>query len=340
MRNKKKLILYFVAFDILLFLGVWFVFFSSNTGNFSNKKYLYIKTGSTYEQVLQTIQDSAIVKNITSFKRMAKWFSLSENIHPGRYEIKEGMGNYTIVNMIKKGQQSIVKLVINKLRTKNDIIRKLSSQLEPDSLSWVVLLNDKNFLVKNNIDSNQLQCLVMPNTYEFYWNTTPQKVFDKLLAYKEKFWNEERKSKAQKMNLSDIQVIIIASIVEEETNKNDEKPNIASVYLNRYRIGMNLGADPTVKFAVGDFKLKRILNIHTQVSSPYNTYRVPGLPPGPICTPSESSIDAVLNATDTKYIFFCAKEDFSGYHNFATNYTEHLANAKRYQQALNARNIK
>lgn len=338
--KKNRIILSILLCGIIV-LGIFlYIFFASNTGHFSGKKYLYIRTGSTYEQVLQTMQDSAVVKDMGSFKRMANWFSLSENIHPGRYEIKEGMGNYTIVSMLKKGRQSIVKLVINKLRTKNDIIRKLSSQLEPDSAAWNNLFTNSEFLSGNKIDSNQVQSLIMPNTYEFYWNVTPEKVMDKLIAYKNRYWTAERIAKADKLKLTPVQVIIIASIVEEETNKKDEKPNIASVYINRYRIGMNLGADPTVKFAVGDFKLKRILNVHTQVGSPYNTYRVSGLPPGPICTPSESSIDAVLNATDTKYLFFCAKEDFSGYHNFATTYAEHLVNAGKYQKALNERGVK
>lgn len=323
---------------MVLAIILWLLY-APNTGNFTKKKYLYIKTGSNYEQVLQTIKDSGIVKNFESFERMASWCNLAENLHPGRYEISEGMGNYPIVHMIKKGKQSSVKLVINKLRTKSDIIKKLSSQLEPDSAAWQQLFSDHDFLNKNKIDSNQIQCLVMPNTYEFYWNTTAEKVMEKLGNYHEKYWNAERKAKAEKLKLSPVQVIIIASIVEEESNKKDEKPNIASVYINRYRIGMNLGADPTVKFAIGDFKLRRILNVHTQINSPYNTYKMPGLPPGPICTPSEASIDAVLNASDTKYLFFCAKEDFSGYHNFASNYAEHLANAKKYQSALNARGI-
>jgi UPF0755 protein len=340
MKIMQKKWLLFISLILIFGCIILYLLFSSNTGHFSNKKYLYIKTGSTYEQVLQTLQDSAIVQNIHSFKRIASWLRLSNNIHPGRYEIKKGMGNYTIINNLKKGRQSAVKLVINKLRTKNDIVKKLASQLEPDANAWYQLFQNQDFLTKHQIDSNQIQCLLMPNTYEFYWNVSPEKVMDKLTAYKNNFWNAERKKKVEILHLTPIQVIIIASIVEEETNKKDEKPKIASVYINRYRIGMNLGADPTVKFAVGDFALKRILQVHTQIASPYNTYKVAGLPPGPICTPSESSIDAVLNADETKYLFFCAKEDFSGYHNFAIDYTSHLANAKKYQQALNARGIK
>ncbi|KXK42755.1 MAG: aminodeoxychorismate lyase [Bacteroidetes bacterium OLB11] len=266
--------------------------------------------------------------------------SLPKNIHAGRYEIKKGMGNFEIVKMLKQGHQSPVKLVINKLRTKEDIINKLSSQLEPDTDKWKSLFIDTQFLQENKIDSNQIQVLILPNTYQVYWNTPPKKVFEKLTAYTNKFWNETRIAKAKQLNLTPVQVSIIASIVEEETNKNDEKPNIASVYINRYKKGMKLEADPTVKFAIGNFSLKRILNVHLKYESPYNTYFKIGLPPGPICTPSEKSIDAVLNAAETNYLFFCAKEDFSGYHNFASTYSEHLVNAKKFQNALNQRGIK
>ena len=337
---KKKNVFILLTFGFFVLGVVLYVLYASNTGSFRGKKYLYVKTEATYEQSLKSMKDSALVKDFRSFERMASWLNLSSNLHAGRYEVQEGMSNYQIISMLKKGRQSVVKLVLNKLRTKNDIIRKLASQLEPDSLAWSQLFANADFLEKNQIDSNQIQSLIMPNTYEFYWNVTPEKVFDRLGDYSNKFWNEERKAKAAKLNLSRAQIITIASIVEEETNKKDEKPNIASVYINRYRIGMNLGADPTVKFAVGDFKLKRILTVHTQISSPYNTYKYAGLPPGPICTPSETSIDAVLHATETKYLFFCAKEDFSGYHNFASTYAEHIVNAKKYQAALNARGIR
>jgi Predicted periplasmic solute-binding protein len=226
------------------------------------------------------------------------------------------------------------------LRTKNQIIRKLAAYLEPDSTDFAILFNNLDYLKQWQLDTNQVQALIMPNTYEFYWNTSAHNAIEKIAKSYKSFWNSERKAKAEKLNLQPSQISILASIVEEETNKQDEKPIIAGVYLNRLRINMPLCADPTVKFAVGDFGLKRILQIHTSTQSPYNTYVNTGLPPGPICTPSVESLDAVLNAQEHTYLFFCAKEDFSGYHNFATTYAQHLLNAKRYQQALNDRNIK
>lgn len=338
--NKKSLQLLFLAVFILTVGFVYIKFFSSNTGNIGEKKYLYIRTGQSYAQVVQTLKDSQLVNNIGSFEWVGGLFKLKSNIHPGRYEISKGMGNYALVNMLKSGRQKPVKLVLNKLRTKRDIIRKLSSQLEADSVELNRLFSDPNFLSTWSIDTNQVQCLVMPATYEFYWNTPAQKVIEKIAKAHEDFWTAERRSQAKLLNLTIPQVITIASIVEEETNKNDEKANIASVYLNRYKIGMKLGADPTVKYAVGDFGLRRILNVHTQFPSPYNTYYAIGIPPGPICTPSAKSIEAVLQPASTSYLFFCAKEDFSGYHNFAATYAEHLANAKKYQNALDQRGIK
>lgn len=337
----KKNTLFFLLGAFLFIISIfYFLFFASNTLRFSTKKYVYIRTGSDYETFIKEMKDSNVIHHWSLFESVAKLFSLPKNIHPGRYEIQEGMGNFSIVNMFKKGHQSEVKLVLNKLKTKQDIIRKLSSQLEPDSNSWSMFFADTQFLQKYQIDSNQIQALFIPNTYYFYWNTTPNNVMEKLASYKIKFWNETRMEQAKQLNLSPMQIIIIASIVDEETNKNDEKPKIASVYLNRFRKGMKLGADPTVKFAVGDFSLRRILNIHLKKESPYNTYLVSGLPPGPICTPSESSINAVLKNEKTDYLFFCAKEDFSGYHNFANTYQEHLANAKRFQEVLNQKGIK
>lgn len=338
---KRKLLLIIAIFFLIVCLYLYKQLFYSNTNFEESKKYLYIHSNHQYNDLIQTIQDSALLNNIASFDFWAKIWGLEKNISPGRYEITKNMGNYTLINKIKKGAQSPVKVVINKLRTPQDIARKLAYYLETDSLTWMNIFNDKTFLQKYEIDSFGVQSLIMPNTYEIYWNTNAEKVIEKLYNYKNQFWNENRLKKAKLIRLTPYQVTTIAAIVNEETNKKDEKNKIAGVYLNRYRIGMKLGADPTVKYAVGDFTLKRILNKHTQTISPYNTYMVDGLPPGPICTPSAEDIDAVLNADTTQsYLFFCAKEDFSGYHNFAKNYTEHLINAKMYQDALNKRNIK
>ncbi len=338
--KRKNLLILFALFSLIALFYLYIKLFSANTGDFKDKKYLFVKTGSDYNQLKLQLMDSHLVENIKSFEWVADKMNLKSSIHPGRYELQAGMGNFKMISMLKAGKQKPVRLVINKLRTKKDIIRKISTQLEADSHELQKLFSNPDYLKKWDIDTNQIQCAIIPATYEFYWNTSADKAFEKIAKSYEQFWTSDRKVKAQQLNLTIPQVITIASIVEEETNMNDEKARIASVYLNRYKIGMKLGADPTVKFAVGDFGLRRILNIHTQFASPYNTYYITGLPPGPICTPSSKSIEAVLNPESTNYLFFCAKEDFSGHHNFASNYTDHLSNARKYQQALDKRGIK
>ncbi|RBL91887.1 endolytic transglycosylase MltG [Chitinophaga flava] len=311
--------------------------FGPNTKAFGDSKYFYVRTGSTYRDVLDGLEDQGIVRNRNSFDWVAKELGYPSRVKAGRYKISHGMSNFTIAKMLRSGKQSPVTLVINKLRTKDDLIKKVSTSLEADSNALRALLNDQVYLRQFNLDTNSAMCAVVPNTYEFYWNTNAETVFKKLEKEREEFWTEARKNKASALGLTPVQVTVLASIVDEESNKADEKPLIASVYLNRFRKGMRLQADPTVKFALQDFGLKRIREGHTQYDSPYNTYRYNGLPPGPICTPMKKTMDAVLNTPETDYLYFCARSDFSGYHAFAATYAEHLINAKKYQAELNKR---
>ncbi|MFB6454850.1 endolytic transglycosylase MltG [Chitinophaga sp. Hz27] len=311
--------------------------FGPNTKAFGDNKYFYVRTGSTYKDVLQGLQDQGIVRNTSSFNWLAKELGYPSRVKAGRYKIARGMSNFEIVKLLRSGKQAPVTLVINKLRTKDDFVRKISNNLEADSNALRAILRDQVYLRQFGLDTNTVMCAVVPNSYEFYWNTNAETVFKKLEKEREEFWTDERKAKAEKLGLTPVQITIVASIVEEETNKNDEKPLISSVYINRLRKGMRLQADPTVKFALQDFGLKRILEKHTLFDSPYNTYHYSGLPPGPICTPSEKSINAVLNTPDTDYLYFCARADFSGYHAFAATYAEHLENARKYQAELNKR---
>lgn len=310
-----------------------------NTGDLSKGKYLYIRTGSTYEDVKRELEQGGYVRDMWSFNMVAEQADYPQKIKAGKYRINRGMSNYNMVRMLRNGRQEPVKLVINKLRTKEDFIKLVSTQLEADSNKLRTMLNDPSYLAQFGFAPNTAMCAVIPDTYEFFWNTGADKAYRRLYNYYEKYWTDARKQKAQAKGLSPEQAMIVASIVDEETNKNDEKGNVASVYLNRFRKGMRLQADPTVKFATGDFAIKRITSAHTSINSPYNTYMYAGIPPGPICTPSKKSIDAVLNAPATDYLYFCAKEDFSGYHRFAATYPEHQKNARLYQQALNARGI-
>ncbi|HET7119521.1 MAG TPA: endolytic transglycosylase MltG, partial [Hanamia sp.] len=234
------------------------------------------------------------------------------------------------------GKQVPVNLVITKLRTKEDLAKKIAEHFEVDSLTVINFLNNSDSLRQFDVDSNTVMTDVIPNTYTYVWNTPVKKIFSKLYEEEQKFWNKERLGKAQKLQLTPKQIYTLASIVEEETNKQDDKGKIASVYINRLRKGMKLAADPTVKFALKDFSLKRIYHKHLETVSPYNTYLNIGLPPGPICTPSIKTIDAVLDSPQTDYLFFVARSDFSGYSNFASTYQEHQINAKAYQQALDS----
>ncbi|MEQ1552915.1 MAG: endolytic transglycosylase MltG, partial [Ferruginibacter sp.] len=256
------------------------------------------------------------------------------NVKPGRYLIKDGMSNYGLIKMLKSGNQSPVRLVINKLRLKEDLAAKIGKTFEIDSLEVINFLNNKDTLAAYKLNEDNLLSTIIPNSYEFNWNSSIKKIFSKLKAEEQKFWNFERTQKAKAKNLTPMQVYIIASIVEEETNKETDRPLVASVYTNRFLKGEKLQADPTVKFAMKNFTLNRILFEHLKFASPYNTYYTTGLPPGPICTPSSKTIDAVLNAPKTNYMFFVAKPNLEGYSNFAETYAEHQVFAKQYQVAL------
>jgi UPF0755 protein len=303
--------------------------------NFEGKSYyLLIKTGSTYEDVISTLKNDDVIGSTVFFEMAANHFGYPQKVKAGRYHIKNGMSVLNMVRMLKNGQQEAVNLVITKLRTKEDLASLVGRKFECDSGAFIRFLNNSDSLKKYGLDSNTVMTTVFPNTYTYYWNTTASKIFTKLHNNYEEFWTRKRISQATEHGLTTQTTYILASIVEEETIKKDDKGKIASVYLNRIAKGVRLAADPTVKFALHDFGLKRIYEKHLSVESPYNTYKVYGLPPGPICTPSPETIDAVLTAPKTNYMFFVANADLNGYSNFAETYQEHLKFAKEYQQAL------
>jgi UPF0755 protein len=315
-------------------------YFTSNTNFTEDKKYLFIKTGSTYDDVLQSLQKENIIEDINSFKSIASKLSYGKTIKPGRYKITNGMSSYSLVKKLRSGNQDAVQLVLKKYRLKQDLAKHISSKLEADSASIMQILNDNAYLASWNLDSISSIAAFTPNTYEFYWNSDAKKIFEKVAKAYQKIWNESNLSKAKNIGLTPAQVMTLASIVDEETQADAEKGNVASVYLNRLKNGMKLQADPTVKYALGDFAIRRVLLKHLANPSPYNTYFVNGLPPGPICTPRLESIESVLNAPKTNYLFFCASPDKIGYHNFAATDAEHLANAGKFQEWLDKRGIK
>ena len=299
---------------------------------------LYIPTGAGFEQVKDSLLANGLIIDAKSFEWWASRKDYPKHVKPGRYILKNGMSNHQLCNMLIGGLQTPVKVTFNNMRDIPMLAGRISQQIEADSSSIVEYLDDVTHLVDLGFTRYTIPTMFLPNTYEFYWNTNAAQFAEKMKKEYDKFWNEERMAKAKEAGLSPVEVSILASIVDKETNKTDEMPRIAGVYLNRLRNGWLLQADPTLVFAVGDFSLKRVLNIHKEVESPYNTYKYRGLPPGPICIPSLASINSVLNAEKHNYYYFCAKDDFSGYHVFAKTLTEHNRNAQRYQHAL-SRNL-
>ncbi len=255
----------------------------------------------------------------------------------GSYVIEPDMSAVRAANMIHKYRQTPVKFTFNNLRTVGQLCARVACVMECDSAAFAAAVD--SLLPLHGYDRAEAPAAFVPDSYEFYWTASPAQIVETLVSYRDRFWNDSRRAKAEALGLTPVEVAIVASIVEEETSKSDERPVVARLYLNRLQRGIKLQADPTVKFAIGDFSLRRIKGKHLSVDSPYNTYRHEGLPPGPIRIPDKMAIDAVLSAPKHDYIFMCAKEDFSGYHNFAVDGATHMANARRYQQALNRRGI-
>lgn len=341
--NWKKILA--VVLVILVCLGgfsawqFYSIIYRSNVGIGTDGQYFYIPTGSTYEQVSNALVDENIILNQASFDWVAEQKKYKLNIKPGRYKLEAGMSNNELVNLLRSGEQEPVMITFNNVRFKDELAGKVASYIEADSTEIISLLNDSDFVSKYGFNTTTFLTLFLPNTYEFWWNTSAEQFVERMAAEYKKFWTAERKQKANDLGLSQSEVSILASIVQKETNKNDEKPTVAGVYLNRLKKGMLLQADPTLVYANKDFEARRVLNWHKKIDSPYNTYKYKGLPPGPICLPSISSIDAVLNAKSHNYLYFCAKADGSGYHSFASTYSEHLKNAREFQRELNKRKV-
>jgi UPF0755 protein len=301
--------------------------------------YLYIPTGSTYEDVITLLNSENMIKNQETFDWAARKKNYPDHINPGKYLIKYNMSNNELLNMLRAGLQEPVDVVINIARTAKDLAGKIAEQIEADREDILKLMNDEAYLKQYGFDKQTIVGMFIPNTYEFWWNTNAEDFFKRMYKEYGKFWNRERTGRAKELNFTPNEVITLASIIINETNKEDEYRKMAGVYINRLNSGIRLQADPTVKFALGDFERQRILKVDTYIDSPYNTYLYGGLPPGPISVPSVKAIDAVLKYERHDYIYFCAKEDFSGYHNFARTLDQHNKNARSYQKVLNRRKI-
>lgn len=344
MKKMKRLI--FITLSILILIAV-FIFIKvykailnpnvmiSNGDEIS----LYIYSEDDFETIKNKLYSEDIIINKKSFEWVAKRLDYPEYIKSGHYIIKNGMNNNRLLNLLRSGSQTPIDFTFNNIRTIEQFAGKVDDELELDSISLLNVLSENPDLKEMGFDKEKYAALFIPNTYELYWNINADDFVEKMIDEYKKFWNESRMQKAENLKLTPIEVSILASIVDKETTKTSEMPRIAGVYLNRINKKWLLQADPTLVFALGDFEIKRVLDSHKKIESPYNTYKYRGLPPGPICIPSIASIDAVLNAEKHKYFYFCAKDDLSGYHVFARNINEHNANAEKYRRALNKKKI-
>lgn len=331
----KKLVTAILIIIVLVAAFVGWRFFTSATDFREDSKFLYIPSDkANYAYLLQTVTDSHLVKNPGSFDMLARQMDLDMKVKPGRYEIDKDMSLVSMVRMLRNGRQSPISFTIAKVRTKEGLAGMVGRKFECDSASFMKFLNTPDSIRRFGLDTNTAVTMIFPNKYSFFWNNSPGDILEKFKKESEKVWTEERRAQAKKRALTPVTAYILASIVEEETNDPADKGKIASVYLNRMHRGQPLGADPTVRFALRDFGLKQILFGHLEVESPYNTYRHKGLPPGPICTPSLETLDAVLQSPETNYMYFVAKSDFSGGTDFSETFEEHLIKANAFRKAL------
>ncbi len=322
------------------FIYFYFKIFKAkiHTSN-GEKQYLYVPTHSNFKDLEKNLLSAGMLEDTADFEWLARLFHFGSIIRPGKYLVENGMNIRRLFRRIQVGDQVPVDLILHNLRLKENMISFVSRHLEADSNSLERYLQDSLFIDSLGFTKQNIYGMFLPNTYEFKWNTSALQFYQRMKEEYQKFWSIDRLEKAKEHGLSPIQVLILASIVNQESNRPEDMTLIAGVYINRLKAGMKLEADPTVVFAAGDFTIRRVTKVYLDNDSPYNTYRYKGLPPGPITMPSKQAIDAVLNSPNTNYMYFCAKYDFSGNHAFAVTREEHLLNARKFHEALNARNI-
>lgn len=345
--KSRRNILIIAAACILIICGVTYYYFFSSMSAKDTTEYVYIDNDDNIDSVTVKLEKISTPHAISAFKMLAGYSKYAENIRTGRYAIEPGEGAAVTFRRLKNGLQTPVNLTIPSVRTVERLSAQLSEKLMIDSATICKALKDEKTCKELGFDTTTVICMFIPNTYDIYWNTSAENLLKRMKKEYSRFWDEERMARAANIGMSPTEIMTLASIVDEETANEQEKPMVAGMYCNRLKLrnseypdGMPLQADPTIKFAWKRFDLRRIYNKLLNIDSPYNTYRRTGLPPGPIRIPSIAGIEAVLNHTKHDYLYMCAKEDFSGTHNFARTYEEHMANARRYTQELNQRGIK
>jgi len=343
-KSKKRFWVVFIFVFLTVFAaffgGVGYYYFFYPNFAPSKTSYIYIYPDKNFENLCRQLEDSAACLNINSFKEVADILKYPSTMKTGRYAVEPGTNNYDLLTNLRRGQQEPIRITFNNIRLTDDLTNRISEQLMITSHDLDLLLNDASYCTSLGFTPATIKAMFIPNTYEVYWNISAEKLIERMKREYDAFWTEDRRNQAQKIRLTPLEVSILASIIEEESAMTDEYPTIAGVYINRLYRGIPLQADPTVKYAVGDFAIQRVLNEHLRIDSPYNTYLHSGLPPGPIRIPSQKGLESVLNYQKHNYLYMCAKEDFSGRHNFAVTLTEHDRNAVRYRAELNRRGIR
>lgn len=342
MRKKKIIAIFLVVFTMMLTSFAFYTYQIIYTPNVlveGQPTMLAIPHGTTFKELQNDLAKSRIVNDLVSFSFLAKLKDLDTNLKPGMYSIEADMTNIELINLLRSGAQTPVRLTFSHARLLSQMPAILTQNLEIDSTDMANILLADSTADYYGFKDETFISMFIPNTYEVYWTAKPKEILDRMKKEYDRFWTEERIKKASELKMSKDEVATLASIVQSETNKTDEAARIAGVYVNRLKKRIPLQADPTLVFAIGDFTIRRILNKDKEFDSPYNTYKHYGLPPGPIKMPSMNYIDAVLDYEEHKYLYFCAKEDFSGYHAFAKTLTEHNRNARKFQRALNMQRI-
>lgn len=339
-KRRKILIWSFVGLFILAAGAALWAYSKIFAPNVQQQTEFFIPTGSSYDDVLSILSENDVLKDSLTFVYTAQLKKYGNTIYPGRYIAEKGMSNNDLVNMLRGGRQTPVKVTFNNIRDIESLAGKIGRQIEADSLQILSYLQNPDTLKNYGFSERTVLAMFIPDTYEFYWNTTADEFFKRMHKEFQNFWTKERLQKAERLGLTPVKVATLASIVQaEQSVHNDEKATVAGLYINRLRRGMPLESDPTLIYAIGDFDIKRVLNKDKEIDSPYNTYKNLGLPPGPINMPEKSSLNAVLNYKKHDYIFMCAKEDFSGYHYFSKSLRQHNVYRRKYQNALNRSKI-
>lgn len=337
---KAKYLLIAGALCLLGIIGTGYYFVLTTFSAHEETCYVFIDDDDTVDSVINKLRPIALEHSLTGLSTLIRHTDYASHPRTGRYAVESGESTWKVIRKLKNGQQQALMLTIPEARTMEILAGKLSRKLMIDSVEIAQSLIDEIYCQKWGYDTCTIPALFVPNTYEVYWNVTLDNLMERMVKEHDKFWNKERHQQAEAAGLTPNEVCTLASIIDEETANNSEKPMIAGMYLNRLRTGMPLQADPTVKFAMKNFALRRIYHDMLFFDSPYNTYRYEGLPPGPIKIASIKGIEAVLHYVKHDYLYMCAKEDFSGTHNFSLSYPEHLQNAARYAKALNERGVK